>query len=428
MFLNRLRAFLHLSAVRQTLLLLALFSVISLVAWGGAFLMVQREMLESVDARLEARLQNTLAALDANRPLPRLQPGETLDLDHGRGRIGFETRDAEGTETEMRYLTRETQHGRLRVGEDTELQEELQDLLAAGMQLSLLATLIIPTLAGLWMARRSQARLDTINTGLAAVARGDLSARIELPGQDDLSLLADRINTTTARLEDAMMQMRVQSSNIAHDLRTPLARLRAGLETALLDATDKDRPIQPEEVGSALEQIDRITGTFEALLRLSRIESGAGRAAFTPVDLGKLAASVAETFGPVIEDAGQDLLREIQSPATISGDHDMLVQLLANLIQNALRHGVPQQTILLHVHGSRVIVSDEGPGIPLADRENVLQPLYQGETTRQGEGFGLGLSLVRAIADLHGADLSLSDGPNGRGLSVTLHFPKLTDL
>ncbi|MEM9440391.1 MAG: ATP-binding protein, partial [Pseudomonadota bacterium] len=110
----------------------------------------------------------------------------------------------------------------------------------------------------------------------------------------------------------------------------------------------------------------------------------------------------------------------------IRGDYDMLVQLLANLIQNALRHGANEQTITLRVHGLQVCVSDQGPGVPFEEREKVLQTLYQGEATRQGEGFGLGLSLVRAIAELHGADLRLTDGPKGRGLSVCLQFPTLT--
>lgn len=414
--------------MRQALWLLGLFSVISLAAWGGTFLLFQREMLRNVDARLSARMEDAITALDAGQALPALNDGEIAAFVNVARRDGFETRDADGTETEMRYLLRTTSHGQLQLGENTELQEEMQDLLAGGMSVSLLATLFVTTLAGLWMARRSQARLNRINSGLAAVARGDLAARIALDGQDDLSLLADRINATTAQLEDAMTRMRVQSSNIAHDLRTPLARLRAQVETSLLEATEGGRTISPEVLGAALEQIDRITGTFEALLRLARIESGAGRDAFTTVDLGDLVAEITETFGPVVEDAGQTFMVENVDAAVIQGDHDLLVQLLANLIQNALRYGAGGQKITLRVHGRRLILSDEGPGIPFVDRENVLQPLHQGESSRQGEGYGLGLSLVRAIAELHGADLSLSDGPNGRGLRVALQFQRLTEL
>ncbi len=429
MFLSRISGLLKLSVVRQTLWLLALFFLVSLIAWGGTYFLVQREMLQAVDARLKTRMEAAVAALDSGETLPEPGNGETSMLFTAtERRDGFETRDLPKDTTEMRYFAQSTRHGQIELGENTERQEELRDILAGGMQLSLVATLLISSLAGLWMAKRSQERLSTINDGLAKVARGDLATRINLEGQDDLSLLAERIDATTARLEMAMTQMRVQSSNIAHDLRTPLARLRAEIESNLLACTEQDRPVLPEVLESALDQIDRITDTFEALLRLARIESGAGREAFTPVDLGDLVDFVGETFGPVVENAGQVLKIEKVQPAQVQGDHDLLVQLLANLIQNALRHGAQTQTIALQVHGPRLIVSDEGPGIPFADRDAVLQPLYQGQTTRQTEGFGLGLSLVRAITELHGADLSLSDGPNGHGLTVTVRFAKVTEL
>ncbi|MEM9063555.1 MAG: HAMP domain-containing sensor histidine kinase [Pseudomonadota bacterium] len=410
------------------LLLLGLFSVITLAAWGATYWLVQGEMLKAVDARLMARMDAAVAALNSGGTLPPPGDGETAEITQQRLPDGFETVDLEDDRIEMRYLLRTTSHGQIALGENTERQEELRDILAAGMQLSLIATLLLTALAGLWLARNGQARLNAISEGLAAVAKGNFSRRIDLDGRDDLSLLATRINATTERLDAAMTQMRVQSSNIAHDLRTPLARLRAQIEASQIAALEHGRPVKLEDLAAALEQIDRITETFESLLRLARIESGAGREAFRPIDLQTLVDEVSDTFGPVVEDAGQRLEVDVRSPEKIDGDRDMLVQALANLLQNALRYGAEGQTIHLRVHGSRLVVSDEGPGIPLALREKVLQPLYQGEATRQGEGFGLGLSLVRAIADLHGADLSLSDGPHGKGLTVTVHFPQLTDL
>jgi len=370
----------------------------------------------------------TVAALDAGAALAPTADGGTAEFVGADAPDGFASFDMGEPGPDMRFLVRATPHGRIRLGENTERQEELREILAAGMQLSLLATLLTTALAGLWMARRAQARMDVIGGGLAAVARGDLKTRIALHGADDLSLLADRINATTARLDDAVGQMRVQSSNIAHDLRTPLARLRAQLETSLIDARAQGRAVDPETLDAALAQIDQITGTFEALLRLAQIESGAGRGAFATVDLGALVTGAAETFGPVVEDAGRTLVVETTDAARIHGDHDMLVQLLANLIHNALRHGEGGTRVALQAHGRRICVNDDGPGVRFAERENVLQPLYRGQASRQGEGFGLGLALVRAIAALHDADLALSDGPNGRGLSVAIRFPIHTDL
>lgn len=425
MFLSRLEALFRLSALRQSLILLALFLIISVLAWGGTYWLVQREMLIAVDERLSRRMDAAIEALAAGDVLPAPGDGEGASFMVQRGRDGFWTDPEEGDET--RNLLRTTPYGRILLSENTERQEELRDILGAGMRVSLLGCIIVAGLAGIWMARRAQRRLDMITIGLANVAQGKLDKRIELDGNDDLSLVAGRINATTERLEKAMSDMRVQSSNIAHDLRTPLARLRARIETSLFALSEKDRAVTAEDLEGALDQIDRITGTFEALLRLARIESGAGKAGFARIELGTLVDEVTEMLGPVIEEAGQTLETDMTRPSAINGDRDMLVQLLANLIQNALRYGPTGQTITLRCHESLLSVSDQGPGIPFADRDHVLQPLYQGETTRQGEGYGLGLSLVRAIAELHDAELSLADGPKGQGLSATVRFSKMAD-
>ncbi|MEM1047363.1 MAG: HAMP domain-containing sensor histidine kinase [Pseudomonadota bacterium] len=430
MFFARARRALRLSAVRHTLWLLAVFLLITSVAWGGTYWLVQREMLRTVDERLDMRMQAAAAALAQGQDLPEPAAGQTAELTDGALVDGFRTIDTQSPRSiEYRYLVRTTPQGQIRLGENTERQEELRDILAGGMQLTFIGTLMATALAGLWLARRGQARLGAINAGLAKIAQGQLNTRIKLAGrEDDLTLLANRIDATAERLEDAMTQMRVQSSNIAHDLRTPLARLRARIETSLIALAEQKRAVSEDDLGEALEQIDQITATFDALLRLARIESGAGREAFGPVELSALVKGLGETLGPVVESGGRGLQVEITDAASIKGDSDMLFQLFANLVQNALRHGAGGQTITVRVHGPNISVSDEGPGIPFAEREKVLQPLYQQETTRQGEGFGLGLSLVRAIADLHDATLSLSDGPNGRGLTVSLRFPEYTKL
>ncbi len=421
MFLNRFSSLFRLSAIRQALVLLTLFSMISIAAWGGTYWLVQREMRRTVDARLSNRMEIAVQALAAGESLPAPDDGESARLIEDTGRLGFWTDPEQGAET--RYLQRQTPQGVILLGENTERQEELRHILAAGMQISLLGSLLAAGLAAVWMALRAQKRLNIITGGLADVARGQLDKRIVLEGNDDLSLVAGRINSTTARLEQAMADMRVQSSNIAHDLRTPLARLRAEIETSLSKLVENGRSVTERDLGEALDQIDQITGTFEALLRLSRIESGAGRADFKPVSLDELFDRVLETFNPVVEEAGHELVVEKAAPAQVHGDPDLLMQLLANLIQNALRYGPVGQKITLRCHQALLSVSDEGPGIPFAERERVLQPLYQLKADRQGHGLGLGLSLVQAIAELHEAELSLSDGPNGHGLTVTIRFP-----
>lgn len=424
MFSSRVKAVWSLSTVRQTVGLLLVFLSITLLAWGGTYWLVQRQMYQAVDARLIERMQAAESALAAGQALPVPEDGQTAELTSDDWQLGFVTRESEGPGPEMRYFAKAAPQGLILLGENTERQDELRDILFAGMQLSLFASLTAAILAGLWMARRGQARLGALNAGLAQVAQGRLDTRILLDGNDDLSLLAHRINATTERLDHAVTQMQVQASNIAHDLRTPLARLRAHVESSLISLVEKGSPVKADDLGAALEQIDQITGTFDALLRLARIERGAGRDAFKSIDLGAVAQEVADTFRPVVEEEDQVLVFECKRTAQCQGDRDLLAQMLSNLLQNALRYGPSGQTITLRVHGLRVLVSDQGPGIPIVDREKVLHPLYQGETTRQGPGFGLGLSMVRAISDLHGATLSLSDGPAGRGLTVTIALPE----
>lgn len=416
------------SAVRQTGLLLAVFLLIAVFGLGGTYWLVRHEMMRAVDDRLEMRMEAAISAIEAGEGLPIPDPGQSAAFVESERPDGFDTRDVGRENNETRFLLRSTEVGQILLGEDVERQEELRDILAAGMQLSLLATLFSTVIAGLLLARRGQSRLNRLNAGLVRVASGSFDQPIALEGTDDLALLANRIDLTTERLGRAMTQLRVQSSNIAHDLRTPLARLRGSLESSLMEAIEHGRCVEPGVLETALEQIDRITGTFEALLRLSRIESGAGRDAFRPVDLRDIIEDVSAAFGPVVEDAGQALEITVTAPETVHGDRDTLVQLVANLIQNALRYGADGQTISLRVHGRRLVLSDQGPGIPFEDRDKVLLPLYQSETTRQNSGFGLGLSLVNAIAGLHDATLVLADGPHGRGLEVTVEFPRLTKL
>jgi len=440
MFLSRARRLTQQSTVRLALGLILVFLMVTAVAGALTFFFVQQEVNRMADARLTAQADLIEAAIAQDGDLPDPAVGQQYLVITDNGEIGslpFETPDRrdgayfyDRQGPEFRYLIRTLPSGeRVVISENAERQDELLDTLLGGLFAALGGILVIGIIASLWFALRSQRRLDLISAGLGKVAQGDLNARITLPGRaDDLSQLAGRINATTDRLSQSMEQMRVQSSNIAHDLRTPLARLRAGLETSLNDLALHEKPVAEDTLETALEQIDQLVATFNALLRLSRIESGAGKSAFKTVDLGDLAEHLSDTYRPVVDDCGQSLVLEITEPAQVLGDWDLLVQLLANLIQNALRYGEEGHVIKVQVHGHTVSLVDQGPGIPLDERENVLKPLYQMEKTRQNDGFGLGLSMVAATAKLHDATLSLSDGHDGRGLTVTIRFPKLTNL
>ena len=294
--------------------------------------------------------------------------------------------------------------------EETKDAQELQ----AQILWTTAAIVVALTLAiGLWAGFLSQRRLVRINRTLGQLAAGDLSARTgHARSKDDLDDIAQNLDQTAAELERLVSQTRHLSASIAHDLRTPLARLRAQLEM-LPDGDGR---------GAALEEANRLSEIFDTIMRVARIEAGHGRDGFEPVALETLAKDMVETFGPVAEDDGKQLALDLSMPATIQADRTMLVQALANLIQNALVHGGDQ--ITLFVHGRKMGVADNGTGVDPAQFEEIIKPMVRLDAARSSSGSGLGLALVRAVADRHGAHLELTEN-DPHGLRVTVNFTEL---
>ena len=229
-----------------------------------------------------------------------------------------------------------------------------------------------------------------------------------------------RCSNSIQHLTEGLRQV---SSDIAHDLRTPLSRLRQVLEAASRADTS---PIELRAaVEQAIAQTDAILETFGALLRIAQIEAGAGRSGFACFDLSALLRSLVETYEPVAEDAGHRLEARIEDGINIRGDRELLTQMLANLIENSLRHtpsGTRLEATLERAAGDvRAVLADNGPGIPEAAREKVFRRFFRLEASRSSPGSGLGLSLVAAVASLHAVGIELAD--NAPGLRVTLRFP-----
>ena len=290
---------------------------------------------------------------------------------------------------------------------------------------SALAVLISAIGVGAVIASRVQARITEVEATLHKVAQGDLTARLAVSrGRNDLDQIALAINHALARLGGLVEAMRQVSTDIAHDLRTPLNRLRIRIEAAQ-EAEALGRPTAAD-LTAALAESDALAQTFSALLRIAQVESGSPRARFTLLDLGTVALAVTEAYAEVAEEAGMVLVCRAPSGAPIFGDKDLLTQVFANLIENTLRHCPPGTKITCEVEaiGPDVVatLADTGHGIPQAERENVLRRLYRLEKSRTTEGSGLGLALVKAVADLHDAKLTLGDADPG--LVVTLQFPR----
>lgn len=293
-------------------------------------------------------------------------------------------------------------------------------------------TLIITGLAvagGALLASRVQRRLDGIAATMVDVSHGRLDTRIPLTGKgDDIDIVSSQVNAALDRLSALVEGMKQVSANIAHDLKTPLNRLQMILDTA----SEKNLSGQKvaRELAEAHAESLQINETFDALLRIAQIEAGARRARFTDVDLGEVLQTIAEIYADVAEDDGKSLSLA-QPPETtdrIHGDRELLTQMFANLVENALRHCPSGTTIKLSAarQDERVVagVADNGPGIPAEEREKVFQRLYRLDHSRSTSGSGLGLSLVRAIADLHGASITLEDCRPG--LEVAVSFPLAT--
>lgn len=302
--------------------------------------------------------------------------------------------------------------------------DDLTEIILNGFGWAAISVLVVAIVAGSWIAFRLQRRLNVVTETLARVASGDLTTRLPVSRRsDDLDVISGEINQTLNRLGALVEAMRQVSADIAHELRTPLNRLRINIESAARHAAE-GAPVD-DDLAAALQQNEAINQTFAALLRIAQIEAGARREKFAYVDLAAIMASVGEVYADVADDAGQILQCDILGAAWVMGDRELLTQAFANLIENAIRHCPTGTRITCAIHAMRgkvtASVSDTGQGIPEAERDLVLRRLYRLEKSRTTEGTGLGLSLVKAVADLHGAEIALGDA--GPGLRVDVTFP-----
>ncbi len=310
---------------------------------------------------------------------------------------------------------------RLLVGRDLQELESVRSLLLRTMAFSLALILALALLGAVVVSRSRIRRIARIDEVIGEVMAGDLSRRIPAEGaSDDIEDLVEKLNRMLAELSNLVEGVRRVSDSIAHDLRTPLARLKTRLERLR-----RSRP-EEEEIGEAIDEADRLLATFGALLRIARIESGErGRGAFTVVDLTSLIDDVAELYRPLVEEKGSKLSLHNAPSVVVQGDRDMLFQAVANLVDNAIKHTPGGGRIEISLAGDRgaaIVVADDGPGIPPEEREKVRERFYRLDRSRTTPGAGLGLSLVSAVAARHGGEFRLED--NEPGLRAMLLLPR----
>jgi len=314
--------------------------------------------------------------------------------------------------------------GHLTLAQNREHVDDLFRIFGIILAVSLLPTLAIASVLGLWSARRARNRVEAIRGTLRQLASGDLEARVpEMRGMpDDLTEMGGAVNRMAAAQAASVASLRQVSADIAHDLKTPIQRvsvLLSQLEEAGLTGA------QAEIAAKARNETAGIVKTFQALLQIAQIEGGRVEERFGQVDLGSVLDDIVDVFGPSAEESGHVLRAAPAAGAIVTGDRTLIGQVIANLIENALRHTPAGSTIEAGVSmaGAPVLwVADDGPGIPESERENVLKRHYRLDNSRTTDGAGLGLSLVAAIADLHDAELVMTDA--APGLRVELRFPQ----
>jgi signal transduction histidine kinase len=283
-------------------------------------------------------------------------------------------------------------------------------------------TLALALVGGLLLAVSAERRLAEINRTTRQIMAGDLSRRAPLKGSDDEhDELAQNINTMLDQIQNLLDGMRHVGDSVAHDLRGPITRLRNRLETVA--ATE--RPSR-EDLADCVAQLDQVLATFNALLRIARVESGAYRSAFTTVDLMPIVRDVCELYQAAAEERQVTLRGEAPASVEVYGDRELLAQVLTNLVDNAVKYTPPGGVVRIELARrgdlAQLKVADTGPGIPPEDRSRVLQRFTRLDRARSQPGNGLGLALVNAVTLQHHGRLTLDNGP---GLVVTVELPAL---
>jgi signal transduction histidine kinase len=314
---------------------------------------------------------------------------------------------------------------RLLVGRDIRERLELIDRVRRSLLWGFALMALLALVGGVLISRPILRRIDAINRTSREIMAGDLGRRIALTGsRDEFDRLAESLNAMLDQIQRLIAGMRHVSDNIAHDLRGPLSRLRNRLEVALMDQTDPAR--YREALERTIVEADALLKTFNALLSIAQAEAGVPRTRFEPVDLGHVLADVADLYGALAEEQRIALVAKPSPPTTVKGERHLLFQAISNLVDNALKFAPTEGHVSLEVNhdgpDAVVVVADDGPGIPAEARDRVLERFVRLDASRATPGSGLGLSLVAAVARLHGGTIELGD--NAPGLRAALRLPR----
>jgi len=320
----------------------------------------------------------------------------------------------------------------LLVAADIEDQAQIAGQILKAMWIGAGLILVLGLLSGALISRRFAARIEALNAVARDVIAGDLKRRAPRNNtNDELDELSLNLNQMLNRIESLMAASMYAGNSIAHDLRSPLTRMRARLEQAIREQGDN-----PSELSLAtMNDVDELLVIFNSIQRISRLESGEQRSVFQMIDPASLVEDIADLYGPLCEEEGRNFSHEVQSGLQIKADQGLLAQAISNLVDNAVKYTDTDGGIVLRLRKTRagnieISVTDTGPGVPKEQREEIIKRFVRLESSRSKQGSGLGLSLVKAIAEIHSAELVIEDGPGsnvgqGKGLRVAIVFPKI---
>ena len=459
---QRLRRLFSITAVRLTVLYSLLFGATALglifYVTAGTVDLLKQQVTVSINDELkelsaiyeESGLNGAISALELRSRAPganlyivanpsgQILAGNVLGLDPGvLNDLGWTyhpfryTRFDSSKDGEYRALARivELPNGmRLLVGRDIGEPEKFRNLIFNALALALGSMVVLGVVAWFFVGRRALKRIDLVGRSTERILSGDREERLPISGSgDEFDRLSTRLNSMLDRINQLDEGLKQVSDNIAHDLKTPLTRIRNTVEASL--ASRGAKKDHHEALENVLLESENLIKTFNALLMISRVESGSTAAQMGEQNLDEIITDIIELYEPAAEEEGFNLNGKIESGLGLTGNRELLSQMVSNLIDNALKYGRAQKPQLNEIDISaqkrkgRVVVtiSDNGPGIPAGDHKKVLQRFYRMEQSRNLPGSGLGLALVNAIAKLHSANLVLKD--NDPGLQVILEFP-----
>ena len=451
----RLRTLLHTSVLQLTLVYVALFGVsvlalFYLIYWSTLGYL-ERQTNETIQVEIDGLLEQYerrgasgladviaervrrddenrsvyLLADPLGRPLAGNLPYLPQQLDALTGQwLDFVKPGTDGTSIPIRAgLLRVGPGLRLLVGRDIRELAQIRQLFTRASLYGLTLTMALAIAGGVLMAFSARRRLADLNRTTRQIMAGDLSRRAPIRGSgDEHDELAANINAMLDQIQGLLEGMRHVGDSVAHDLRGPLTRLLNRLET--LAAAERPRR---EDLLECVEQVQHVLDTFNALLRIARVESGAHRSAFAALDLERIVRDVCELYQAAADDRQIELVCTVRAPVEVFGDRELLAQALTNLLDNAVKYTPTGGRIAVTLERTedvaRIRVADSGPGVPAADRDRVLQRFTRLDQARSQPGNGLGLALVNAVTTQHHGRLSLGD--NSPGLVVTIEIPAL---